>query len=527
MLQHCKERPETVALVIPRLDKYDKLIDEEIVTFGEFEQRINQFQQKLRAEGFCQGDRFVLMFPVSVDFYALVLALFASGMVAVLVDPGMGKKQILRAITETGAKALVTVRAVARLRWLVPRLWRLRIFVAENFRRSGSIAAPPRQTSGLSDTEPTIVALNRNDHALITFTSGTGGTPKGVDRTHGFLRAQHEALAAQFPHTLEDVDCTCFPAMALHGLCCGTTTVIPAVNMRAPASVDPGPVIKQLIRHGVTRLSGAPAFISAIARYINERAIQLKGVQKLAVGGATVPDSVCREVVRAFPGAEANVVYGSTEAEPMTSITMEEILAENNESEGYLVGRCADTIAIEIVDLPKSPPLLDERGVKPFKVTPGTPGEIIVCGPQVNRSYLNNPEANRQNKLFAPGGVVWHRTGDVGRFDKANRLWLLGRVKDVLDIGKNRVYPFIVERRIDALAGVRRSALIQTGPEKPSILAIELERGIAGQDVEPDVRSCLDHLGLPGVSVRVTDEMPVDRRHNSKIDRIALRNTLA
>jgi len=527
LLQQCRNRPGLAALIIPQLHKDGSLLSEETITFGDFEQRVCQFQRGLQAEGFRPGDRFVLMFPVSVDLYALIVALFAAAMVVVLVDPGMGKKQILRAISGTGAKALVTVRAVARLRWLLPSLWHIKMYVITSNRGSRLLGKLQRQSAELAAARPVIVLRGADDHALITFTSGTTGKPKGADRTHGFLRAQHESLAAMFPHVASDVDCTCFPAMVLHGLCCGITTVIPAVDLRAPASVNPAQVISQLKRHGVTRFSGAPAFMSALAEYINRQALHLPGVQQLAIGGAPVADAVCQNLVSAFPSARAYVVYGSTEAEPMTRVTLQEVLSDGDPSGGYLVGRTSDTTVIKIVRLPVPPPVLDERGIEPFTVASGETGEIVVCGPQVNRSYVSNPEENRKNKVIEIGGQVWHRTGDVGRLDARNRLCLLGRVNDVLDLSGSPVYPFPVERSVDALSGIRRSALVQAGPGKPAFLVLELEKNMTLQALESGVKSCLAHHRLAGVQIQLMVKLPVDRRHNSKIDRIALRKSLA
>ncbi len=527
LLQHCSKQPALTALIIPSLDKQGRLLSEESITFGEFEQRVCQFQRGLNAEGFRPGDRFVLMFPVSVDLYALIVALFSAAMVVVLVDPGMGKKQILRAISCTGAKALVTVSAVARLRWLVPSLWRIRTYVMATGHGSRLLGKPQRQNVERANAGPDIVLRSADDHALITFTSGTTGKPKGADRTHGFLRAQHDALAAMFPHVAGDIDCTCFPAMALHGLCCGITTVIPAVDLQAPASVIPAQVTSQLTRHGVNRLSGAPAFMSALAEYINGQALHLPDVQQLAIGGAPVADALCRKLVSAFPTARSYVVYGSTEAEPMTRVTLQEVLSDGDPGGGYLVGRAPDTTIIKIVRLPEPPPVLDERGTEPFTVGAGEPGEIVVCGPQVNRSYVSNPEENRKNKLIEMDGRVWHRTGDVGRLDARNRLCLLGRVNDVLNLSGSPVYPFPVERSVDALSGIRRSALVQTGPGKPAFLVLELETNMTLQALEPDVQSCLARHRVVDVQIRLLDQLPVDRRHNSKIDRVALRNSLA
>jgi olefin beta-lactone synthetase len=104
--------------------------------------------------------------------------------------------------------------------------------------------------------------------ALITYTSGTTGRPKGSDRTHDLLIEQHLALSEHFPTQEDDVDMPCFPVVTLHNLAEGVSTVMPCVDFAAPSEVNASVVVDQARRAKVTRISGAPAYLSAISRHL-------------------------------------------------------------------------------------------------------------------------------------------------------------------------------------------------------------------------------------------------------------------
>ncbi len=513
--------PERKALIIPALTPDGRVASLDQVTFGEFGARVAAYARGLAAAGFRPGDRVVLMFPVSVDLYALAIALIHAGMVVVLIDTGMGTRKVLAAIKDSGACAIVSLQALLKHRFWLPPLWGLRKFSIDS---SGFCLAPVDRLN-CPDGGPVEAAPRApDDHALITFTSGSTGRPKGADRNHRLLEAQHLALKEEFPEREDEVDMPCFPVVALHNLCCGITTLMPPVNLAAPAGAD-GRLVAEFARtYGVTRMSGAPAYLHRLVEHLEASGDRLPGIRQMAVGGAPVSVDLCRRVTALFPEADCRVVYGSTEAEPMASVAMSEIVRA--EGAGFLVGRPAEAATLALVNLPDPPPTLDEREVEPYRVPQGEPGEIIVSGPHVNAHYVDNPEADRENKLYAPDGKVWHRTGDVGYRDGQGRLWLVGRLKDSIRRADRVVQPLPVEAALDALDGIVRSALVAS-PELPGgALFLELVPGADEARIQADAVSELARHGLGDVPVRVIPKMPVDRRHNSKIDRPALRQRL-
>jgi len=549
VLRHARSRPDQLALVVPTLSEDGGSFTEASVTFGELGTRVSQAMTGLEAQGFVPGDRIVLMAPLSTDLYALLLGILASGLSAVFVDTGMGKDKILQALTDARAQAIISVAALLKYRWLLRPLWRLRKYSADSkglgVRPLSALFSGPGEARDARET-------HADDHALITFTSGSTGRPKGADRTQGLLVAQHLALAEHFPGLSTagreedgdshnsgtgDVDMPCFPVVTLHNLCCGVPTVLPAVDFKAPATVKASFVFEQIGRWGVTRMSGAPAYIERLVAVLEARGATETRVKQLGVGGAPTPISLCERIAKVFPNTEAQVIYGSTEAEPIASVDMGEIVAAADQAAtlGHLVGTLAHAATGALVDLPEPAPDLDDQGVTLYQVPDGAPGELIVSGPHVNRSYLDNPEADRANKLHAPDGTIWHRTGDVASFDGQGRLWLRGRVKDLVRHAGQAIHPLPIEAAVSALDGVRRAALLNTVRHPDGVLVVELwlstsfSPASAGEAVEVDeatITASLEAFGLAGLPQVRVDSIPMDYRHNSKIDRVALRKHL-
>jgi acyl-CoA synthetase (AMP-forming)/AMP-acid ligase II len=309
--------------------------------------------------------------------------------------------------------------------------------------------------------------------------------------------------------------------VALHNLCCGITTVMPPVDLRAPASADGALVLDEVIASRVTRLSGAPAYLDRLVDHMERSGRRAPTVRLVAVGGAPVPRPLCARIRKVFPDATCTVVYGSTEAEPMTQVSMDEILAA--EDPGFLVGRPARSATLHLVNLPDPPPRLGPEGVDPFRVPPGEAGEVLVSGPHVIARYLDNPEADRENKLYAPDGRIWHRTGDVGHRDAQDRLWLTGRRADMVRHRGRLLHPLLLEARLDPLPGVRRSALLAWEGAPEGAVLIALAPGAAREETVARVREALRAAGLAELPLHLVPEIPVDSRHNSKVDRPGLR----
>lgn len=517
IFQHAQQAPDQAALIIPRMQG-SQLLAEETCSYGDLMTRIGRYQDGLEQAGYAAGDRIIILLRPCIDLYALTLALLATGMVPVFIDSGMPRTVIRAAIRAAGARALVSHKLLMRWAFLLPEARGMQRFALEG----GGLSYQPLSRWSRRSTPPVMHDCLADDKGLITFTSGSTGTPKGANRTHGSLINQHQAIRAHWPDQPGDIDMPCFPVLVLHNLCCGMTTVMPRVDLASPGEVHGDLVIEQVRRHGVSRLSGAPAFMARVASAARQRPECLDSLRDVVVGGATVSPRLQALLAEAFPQQNVRIVYGSTEAEPIADVTLNRLRQEDDER-GYLVGDIAHGCDLAIVD--DSRPLDSEQSVERARLAPGQCGEILVRGDHVLKGYVDNPAADRENKIPCANGLVWHRTGDTGFVDAHGALHLTGRIKDRIRIGSHDYEILPLEKAIERIPGVARAALLRMEEQPGLHLCVETLR-----DEDSGLTERVDQWRkqFPGQPLRLyrLKHMPVDRRHNSKLDRVTLRSMI-
>ena len=502
------------------------------ISFAELWDRIDRASVGLRRRGMEPGDRAIVLIPMSIDLYVTLLALLKIGAVAVFVDPWIGRRQIAAFAAFAEPRAFLGIPRSHLLRWLEPGLRAVPLTVTPG-RRLGSL--PAGTTLAELEAEPGdgwIHPAAPEDSALITFTSGSSGEPKGADRTHGFLLAQHRALAAEFPGQDDDVDMTMFPVFALNNLAVGVTSVVPAMDFRQVEEVDAARILRQMESHAVTTCMASPTFFDRLAANPKSGSLRLR---RILTGGAPVTDGQLTLWLSAFGKAEILVAYGSTEAEPVAHLSAEERLAATSpvrpRTPGFCAGPPIDRIRARVIRIHDGPVALGADGWSGWELPAGEIGELVVAGDHVCKSYYRNPRAVQENKIVAPDGEVWHRMGDTGYLDGESRFWLCGRVHSTIRRAGEWVHPQLVEPaarkgdlRIWRLAAVGLPDP-QLGEKVVVVVQVLKEEGTA--TLERDVRARLAEAGLPVDEVRVTREpLPVDPRHNSKIDYALLRESL-
>jgi acyl-CoA synthetase (AMP-forming)/AMP-acid ligase II len=461
--------------------------DGESLTFAALGERVGRCAGGLVDMGLSPGDRVVLLVPMGIDLYVSLLALFRVGATAMLVDPSGPVREILSRYPPV---AFIGSARAHLLRLKSPALRGLGLYVSTGF-----TPLPHHSLDGLSGAVPPIDS--GGSPALLTFTTGTTGKPKAIARGHDFLIAQHHVLSGHMPVGPATIDLPTLPVFLLHSLAGGATCVIPDADLRAVGTVNPDPVIAQLNTHRVTTTSGSPAFFQRLADRLIETKTTLKHLTAIYTGGARVPGSLIDALAAVAPQASLHIVYGSTEAEPIAVLDAgqerDRLRAADIEGRGALVGRPVEAIDIRI-DGPE-----------------GQPGEILVAGAHVNPRYLDDPAANARYKVI-DGERTWHRTGDAGFLDESGDLWLVGRAGESV-AGH---WPLQVEGAADRLLFVQRSGLVDLDGE--AVIAVALH------DPPPDWADQVQRAtGLRPVAV---DRVPVDPRHNAKVDRRMLRALL-
>ena len=365
--------------------------------------------------------------------------------------------------------------------------------------RTGAAPHPlhvPASFDTLRITACPIAAVDDDAPALLTATSGSTGEPKVVVRSHAILLAQLDAIRATV--ALDGIDVATMPIVLLANLAAGVTSVIPGVDVRRPGAADPERLADDIAASGATSIVASPAMLERLAR-IDARS-RVRSLRRIVSGGAPVMPPLLDALHAVAPDAELVALYGSTEAEPIARLAFGEITGADRTAmqrgAGLLAGRIAAHTDVRIVA-----------------------GEVVVRGPHVVPGYLD-PRHDALTKIRC-GETVWHRTGDLGRFDEKGRLWLLGRAAAVRPNDPVVVGPFQVECALAFDPRVARAALVHAGGRR--VVAVE---GRPGARLRSDeLRRTLHWAAVD--DVRIVRRIPVDRRHNAKVDYPRLERQLA
>jgi acyl-CoA synthetase (AMP-forming)/AMP-acid ligase II len=505
-------RPDAVALVDDRAGR--------TLTFAELADAAGHAAAWWQAQGLRRGQAVLVFVPMSADLYVALLALFRLSAVALFLDPSAGRAHIEQCCSRWPPDALLAISRAHLLRLKSPALRRIPIKAAIGY----WIPATKRWPARWQNEAFTENLAEPADPALVTFTSGTTGTPKAALRTHQFLLAQQRALESSIALKPGEVDLATLPVFVLANLAAGVTTVLPDVDLRRPGSVDAAQVFAQIKRRGVTRLTAAPAFMERLVAHRCDAGEVLNTLTKLYTGGGPVFPRLLDRLRQLAPSADVVAVYGSTEAEPIADISFAAMEPDDiqmmREGSGLLAGAPVKEISLRVVQDRWGTPMGDLTASQfAARTMPaGEAGEIVVTGDHVLKGYIGG--IGDEETKFRVDGEMWHRTGDAGCLDRNGRVWLLGRCAARISDSRGTIYPLGIEsiamthpevRRAAALAHAgKRLLIIEANPDE--VLKQRLSKSASFAFVD---------------AVKFVKAIPVDKRHNSKIDYPALRRMLA
>jgi olefin beta-lactone synthetase len=498
-------------------------------TFAELNEASDAYARGLRHIGIVAGTRTVLMVKPSLEFFALVFALFKVGAVLVLIDPGIGKKALRGCLQETDPEAFIGVPLAHVARLVFGRaLSTVRINVTVGRRWFwGGYRLPELKVPG--NGEP--FEMDRPDPdqvAAILFTSGSTGLPKGAVYTHGMFDAQVRALREMYRFDGDEVDLATFPLFALFDPALGMTSVIPDMDARKPGSADPAKIAHAVLSQGCTNMFASPALLRNLGRWGQQTGVKLGPLRRVLSSGAPARKETLEQVADMLTGnAEIFTPYGATEALPVAHIGSYEVLGETAEGtaagKGICVGKPVPGTLVRVIGITDE---AIETWSDDLIVRDGIVGEITVRGPVVTREYHGRPAQTALAKI-EDGGEVVHRMGDLGYFDERGRLWMCGRKAHRVETDKGPMFTVPVERVFDEHPAIRRSALVgvgEPGAQRP-VLLVEREAGWSTlkdaelldklrelRDGNPATRQVREIIVYPG-------SFPVDVRHNAKIER--------
>jgi acyl-CoA synthetase (AMP-forming)/AMP-acid ligase II len=499
---------------------------ERYVSYADLAAESSRVAGSLQSLGVTPGDHVLILVGMSAELYTLLNAVFRLGAVAMFLDPSAGRAHLEQCCRMVAPKAFIAGWKGHALKLTCGALRRIPLQIVTGGPGAGFLAHATSWARSAAPLEA-IYDAAPDWPALITFTSGSTGRPKGAVRTHGFLYAQHQTLQASLHLVPAEVDLATLPIFALANLASGLTTVIPPVDLRHVGQVDAALVVHALRRGGVMRTTASPAFLERVVDYCLRQRLTLEMLRRVYTGGAPVFPRTLARIQQVCPNALVTAVYGSTEAEPIAQIDYHAMTPRDLTSmvagRGLLAGTPEPCLHVRILGARWGQPVapLNAAEFAAACQPTGEPGEIVVSGAHVLKGYLHGI-GDEQTK-FRVADTLWHRTGDAGYLDEAGRLWLLGRCEACIHDDRGTVYPFAVEAAVlQQNPAVRRAALLAL--EGQRWLALEVTREAPADLVEQVRRQTASmHLDAIGVFRRV----PVDKRHNAKIDYPALRRLLA
>jgi olefin beta-lactone synthetase len=522
--------PNGVAVAMPRgRDARGKRIYQS-VTFRQLDDDSNLLADGLMAMGVRPGTRLLLMVPPSIDFISLVFAMFKAGVITVLIDPGMGRRNLIRCLAESDPEGFIgiplaqAVRAILRRRF--PKA-KYNVTVGRRWFWGGRTIAHLRARQLTEGFRPVMTLAD--DPAAIIFTTGSTGPPKGVLYTHHNFDHQASEICEFYRIRPGEIDLPGFPLFALFNCAMGVTTVIPDMDPTRPARVDPRKIIEAVNDWKVTQAFGSPALWNVVGRYCEEHKIVLPTLKRVLSAGAPVPIHVLKRMKGAIAAdGDVHTPYGATEALPVASIAASEVLAETAAKSavgaGTCVGRRFPGIEWKVIRITDDPiaTMADAE-----ELPPGEIGELIVRGPVVTTQYVTRTDCNPLHKIH-DGATFWHRMGDVGYLEN-DRFWFCGRKSHRVITPHGALFTIPCEAIFNQHRFVYRSALVGVGPrsqQQPVVIVEPWPEYRARVHAEwkglkADLRQLArQHRHTADIEdFLLLDALPVDIRHNAKIFR--------
>jgi fatty-acyl-CoA synthase len=432
------------------------IFHERTTSYAELLARVERLAAALRQRGIARGDRVAYLGENHPAFLETLFATATLGAVFVPLNARLAAPEANFGLNDAGCSILIhaaSLEPVAAAAVVASPVTH-RIVVDDSALGTPITASLP--TLGFDDEESASdatveqfelvvdgsvperidVAVALDDPAIILYTSGTTGSPKGALLTHGNLTWNAVNVLIDYDYLSSDVSLMISPLFHVASLGMGVLpTLLKGATLVLEPRFDAGRVLDVIARHRVTSMSGVPTTYQLLSEHPDWAGTDLSSLRQLTCGGSAVPMRVIEAYEQrglAFSGG-----YGMTETSPgVTSIP-----AERSREKAGTAGQSHFFTNLRIVD---------EQG---GEVGAGVPGEIQVSGPNVIREYWNRPDATAES--HTEDG--WFRTGDIGYTDGDGFLTISDRLKDMIISGGENIYPAQVEqaiRELDAVADV-------------------------------------------------------------------------
>lgn len=495
----------------------------ESLTWRELSADVRALASGLAAHGVQAGDRIALLVPPGVDLTTILYACWRMGAVVVVVDAGLGVRGMGAALRSADPdylvsipKGLVTARMMG---WPGARISVGELNTTQS--RGLNVVTTIQDLIRTGVNAPLPETPSNEDIAAVAFTSGATGPAKGVVYRHGQLKAQRDALIDHYQISPDDRLVAAFAPFSLFGPAMGIPSVVPDMDVTSPATLSAAALASAADAVDATLVFASPSAIRNVLATAGSltagQMVAFDSVRLLLSAGAPVPAELLRDATELMPNAEPHTPYGMTETLPVADISLAEI-DEAGAGRGVCVGVPLASVSVAI-----SP--LDEHGhaTLPLTTEADVVGEVCVRAAHMKDTY--DRLWVTQHASASPAG--WHRSGDVGHFDEAGRLWVEGRLVHAISTADGVLTPLWLEQRFRSVVGISAAAAVGVGPKGDERLVAVVvptmsirKARLAEPDLATRVRSEVD---IDVVAVLEVPSLPVDKRHNAKVDRVRLR----
>ena len=428
------------------------------LTFGELKRRVDRFAASLVKLGVVKGERVGIMLPNCPQYIIAAFATLRLGAIVVNINPIYTAREVLTVANDAGFKVLVALDKLAPLALAARGQSAIETVIVTSLAEyTAEASAPPQVEETLAFTELIAaetgrelprVAIQPEDLAVLQYTGGTTGTPKGAMLTHGNIFAnvvQSESWRHNVPTRGEARVLVVIPYFHIYAftVCMMNGIWMGSLQIILP-KYDVEWVLTAIREFRPTFFPAVPTiFVSLLAHpKVTEYGLDL--VQTYNSGGAPCPPEVIDEFERRI-GRTLNEGYGLSETSPVTHSTP--LLSRRKIG---TIGLAYPDTDMKIVDI--------ETGQREMPI--GEAGELCIAGPQVMKGYWNKPEESA-NVLREDGhGQIWFYTGDIATMDEDGFTSIVQRKKDMIIVDGYNVYPSEVEGVLYTHAGVRMAAVI-------------------------------------------------------------------
>ncbi|MFJ6248462.1 MULTISPECIES: long-chain fatty acid--CoA ligase [unclassified Streptomyces] len=457
-------------------------LGERVITYAELDEYSARAATLLRSEGVEPGDRVALMLPNVPEFVVLYYGILRAGAVVVPMNPLLKTRETEFHLADSGAV----------------RLFEWHQAPGEGARGAAAAGVryvavePAAFAAALAGHEPLsdVAETDDDDMAVLLYTSGTTGRPKGAVLTHAGLRHNTEVNGVQIQRmTPDDVVVGCLPLFHIFGqICTMSAAVRSGASLVLIPRFEPGAVLDAVARERATVFEGVPTMYAALLQHPSEADVST--LRMCISGGASLPVEILHGFERRF-GCPVLEGFGMSETSPVVTFNHPDR------------PRKAGSIGTPIRDVEVR--LVDDKGQD---VSPGAIGELAVRGPNVMKGYWNRPQ---ETAAAVPDG--WLRSGDLARADEDGYLYIVDRKKGMIIRGGYNVYPREIEEVLHehpavALAAVLGVPHAELGEEVAAAVVLRPGARATPEELREYVKERVAAYKYPR-RVRLVDALPL------------------